>query len=556
MAKATSQPVIVAITALVTVMATLLGGYLLDLIQSKQPRLVYTTVDTSTFLGDKGNFAIYTVAISNAGTASIHDVYCLVRVPSAAIQYKIICDPTLSESAAEDGDTVRFRIGELNPSEKVSITVYATSNSPLPASPLVLARGDDITGVSESGVVLAASPAGSPILYLAVAVIVGALSMWVALVLAGRRRTPKADTSRAQGDTGPLVEALLGGQWRHIPFSGETIFDCGDGLMKGLSVSGLPAGFKYRAHRAYKDWTGWVTAGELTGEWIEAVQFRFDGHIQTHDIIGSALVDGRWSRPESATRRQIGTVKSGKPLEGIYLAILPTSLASELVLAADATTTNGPGGITDGLAGYWRFNEDGENTTRDLSGNGNDGRLSGRPLPAWHSSNLGGRSLSFNGGGFVDCGTDNRFRIAGPLSVSFWMYATSPASPLFQRILSNHDGKNGFEVYYGFEVSAQSLTFQTIAAHENDPFHSADLPLNKWSHVVFTFDGSVARMYLNGQPASPPKNIRTIRASSEPLTIGAMPGGKQPLNNAMLRGVALYARALSQAEVAKIHASG
>ncbi|HEY6816092.1 MAG TPA: CARDB domain-containing protein, partial [Croceibacterium sp.] len=56
-------------------------------------------------------------------------------------------------------------------------------------------------------------------------------------------------------------------------------------------------------------------------------------------------------------------------------------------------------------------------------------------------------------------------------------------------------------------------------------FVEAPLPENVWTHVAGTYDGSMLRLYINGELAGEQAFTGTINHSGAPLSIGAAPGG-------------------------------
>jgi len=135
-------------TALITGAVTIVTGFILFRLQTKEPKLVYTATETRPFRGTDRNFAIYNLSISNLGGASIADVVSIVQVPDATLEdLRVVADPSLKYTYDIVSDTLELQIPELNPNETMAVSVLATSQTDLPDTPDVSLRGSGITGV-------------------------------------------------------------------------------------------------------------------------------------------------------------------------------------------------------------------------------------------------------------------------------------------------------------------------------------------------------------------------------------------------------------------------
>jgi len=79
---------------------------------------------------------------------------------------------------------------------------------------------------------------------------------------------------------------------------------------------------------------------------------------------------------------------------------------------------------------------------------------------------------------------------------------------------------------------------------------AAEIPLSQWTHVAATYDGTTAKVYINGVlKASSPIKMQ-LRASTLPVTIGRedLPGDPRAFLG-LIDEVRVWNRALSQAEI-------
>src|SRR5262249_13406070 len=142
---------------------------------------------------------------------------------------------------------------------------------------------------------------------------------------------------------------------------------------------------------------------------------------------------------------------------------------------------NAPAGITDWFKGEGNvLNTRG---TADATANSSLGYAPGKV----------GQAMDFNGSGYAELPVMN----LGPaFSIEFWMKPRD-ASQDGQSLVSN---QRGAASTYGalYWDSGSSLSFYT----NNIPrviTPGGTVPLNQWSHVVLTHDGSVTRIYINGK---------------------------------------------------------
>ena len=132
----------------------------------------------------------------------------------------------------------------------------------------------------------------------------------------------------------------------------------------------------------------------------------------------------------------------------------------------------------------------------DLTSNANNGAISGASF-----SSLDGGYFSFDGSNdFVNTGSSTTKAL--PMSVEMWINPGSSFSPRGV-IYSNYDSgtTNGFfirlETSGKFQIDCYNKPAGTYYRTILNQTGSA-LPLNQWSHCVFTFDTSYVTAYLNG----------------------------------------------------------
>jgi hypothetical protein len=223
--------------------------------------------------------------------------------------------------------------------------------------------------------------------------------------------------------------------------------------------------------------------------------------------------------------------------------------------------------LTGSLVGLWSF--DGPDITTsflDKSGNGFNGYLVGTNNATSSRKTIGreGQAFSFGGlnTGGINLGSSstldpNRFTIAT------WVYTPVASSYIYNYIFSNARDccgtYNGIELLVGYNGAGvvTGTIWNSTAFVINSS--AAAVPNNTWTHVVFTYDGSNMKLYINGvlnnsvaQTTDPgtPASFNTYIGS-----MGAASGVTYTFNG-KLDDMRLYNRALSAAEIKQLYRMG
>jgi hypothetical protein len=189
---------------------------------------------------------------------------------------------------------------------------------------------------------------------------------------------------------------------------------------------------------------------------------------------------------------------------------------------------------TTGLVGAWGFDEARGRTARDASRPRNPGRISGAR-----------RTKGRHGGALAFDGVNDRVTVARARSLDLrrmtleaWVRPRGSARRRAVLIKGRTYGLFG----------GRRLTARVFTTAERT-LRGPTLRRNAWSHLAFTWDGAVRRLYVNGtEVARAPLRAAAAR-SGGPLRIGG-----DPVAGEWFRGriddVRVYNRALTAAEIA------
>ncbi len=258
---------------------------------------------------------------------------------------------------------------------------------------------------------------------------------------------------------------------------------------------------------------------------------------------------------------QIGTAENGS-IDG---AIDDIKVYNRALSAAEVTglyqsgevKINAPQNtkLTTGLVGYWTFNgpDMTTSTSTDVSGNGNNGLLTGTSKPKVSIGKIG-QGLNFDGNGYIDVGNKSSLNVTD-LSISTWVKPQNGAVGIL--------GKWGTSPYYYIIMSANDICIRLSNATFNTYCTgSSVVPYNQWSHIAMTVNSSTFRLniYVNNTLYGPyvldPGQIGPY-TNSNSFNIGNIGNALGGYNfKGIMDEVRIYNRVLSPAEVKQLYLMG
>lgn len=212
-----------------------------------------------------------------------------------------------------------------------------------------------------------------------------------------------------------------------------------------------------------------------------------------------------------------------------------------------------------GLAGYWSFNNTNLGTVADLSKNGNTGTLK----PTWpsdapqyvDSKNVKMcKALNFDGvDDYVDAGNASNLDLTNVGSLEVWFKVNTKVAN------GNLVWKNTFPpTFNGYSIDTDSTGggirgWISNAGTMNLIEKSVeDVTVGVWHHAVFTWDGSVLKLYLDNVLVATGDQTVNAQVVANPLTIGKR---EAAYFKGAIDEVRIYNRALSAPEILQIYNS-
>jgi len=170
----------------------------------------------------------------------------------------------------------------------------------------------------------------------------------------------------------------------------------------------------------------------------------------------------------------------------------------------------------------WHFDEGEGDTTKEATGNSNEGKFNSKNIK-W------GKSIRANGLEFSGSNADNQWvevqhsddlDIRGAITMEAWIFPTeiSPGRPtVIYKTSAYH-----LRIDIDSQLSTQIYGVSSPGLHNSD----GKVELNEWTHVAATYDGEEIKFYINGeQDAKVIKATGQIQSIETNVLIGGRPSG-------------------------------
>jgi hypothetical protein len=226
------------------------------------------------------------------------------------------------------------------------------------------------------------------------------------------------------------------------------------------------------------------------------------------------------------------------------------------VLLAGNDFTLSPLYNTNGLVGWWKFDEGSGSVAKDYSTNGNSGFLVNGP--SWTAGRLAG-GINFGDSRYINISAN--IINPGQGSISFWTkHGWDPLDNITHGWFQTDQGVNNPGWISFYKYGANNLDFRVrnndvcCYATAGTGLNEASLYLiaNQWTHITGTWDYSGAKLYVNGTLISSAEfgGLGVPTVSTSIVTLGVGHGASL---NGIMDDVRIYNRALSAAEVKAIY---
>jgi hypothetical protein len=335
-------------------------------------------------------------------------------------------------------------------------------------------------------------------------------------------------------------------------------------------ASGIEAGVTASGNIAQNAWTHLVATWSLSGS-TYTINLYVNGVFQGSNTwtgtpgaggMGNFHFGNSGDYPDNYFKGRVDDVR-------VYNRMLPQAEVTALYNRSAGTRFNSStgvlgnsSGLASGLAGWWSFDAPTIGTTvQDLSGQGNNGSVGGGvSTTSMKTAGKLGQALQFNGTGFVTVPYSASLAPTGAISFGGWFRTTDKTA--VQHILSKTQS-GGYSLTFNTDgITGYLLGYVRVGgAYLNPKYATTNLSNNTWYHAFVTYDGTTARLYVNGTLADSAVSSGAIQyGSTNNFCIGYEPGtttcnaGEGFLGT--LDDIRVYNRGLTSAEVAQLYQQG
>ncbi|MGP3913809.1 LamG-like jellyroll fold domain-containing protein [Nonomuraea sp. 10N515B] len=211
--------------------------------------------------------------------------------------------------------------------------------------------------------------------------------------------------------------------------------------------------------------------------------------------------------------------------------------------SATFTTVGGATPVA-GLVAAYGMNEGSGTSVADSSGQNNTGTGTGT---GWADGKYG-KALSFNGStSWVTVQDAASLRLTTGMTLSAWVNPATLSSwrPIVGKELSSDAVSY---TLYASNSSAPSGWVQTDPVTHSTVNGTSPLPVNTWSHVALTYDGTALRLFVNGQQVGQTALSGSLYDDGSPLRIGGNAAWGEFFSG-LIDEVRVYNRAQTTAEI-------
>ncbi|OKP72279.1 hypothetical protein A3842_22770 [Paenibacillus sp. P3E] len=244
--------------------------------------------------------------------------------------------------------------------------------------------------------------------------------------------------------------------------------------------------------------------------------------------------------------------------EGSTFTVNGTVIGTQTAVQARVTVTKRVIPPFPELVLRYNFDEGQGTAIADASGNGHEGTVLGSL--DWEAQGHKNGALTFSGAGgnYISAGTDPALQ-PGSMTLSYWVKRTGAMNDKENVLLwfkpeGNYAG-NGFFITYNGNSSIVYVDGANGFYVKQSP--EAFLPLNEWTHVVFTFDAvtKTGVIYRNGvaQQVDTDGSPGSITATNDVKRIGVSGYGNGAQLNAGLDDFRIYSGAMDASQVKALY---
>ena len=199
-----------------------------------------------------------------------------------------------------------------------------------------------------------------------------------------------------------------------------------------------------------------------------------------------------------------------------------------------------------GLVASYGFNEGSGTLVTDVSANGNTGTITGA---TWTQGRTGmGGALLFNGSSnWVTINDVAALHLTNGMTLEAWVNPSSLTG--WRSVIMKEAPPNtlAYSIYANDSVPRPATTIR-VPNGDLEAAGTSGIPLNQWTHLAGSYDGTTVRLYVNGTQVAQTTTTGNLVSSTAPLRIGGNAIWGEYFSGA-IDEVRVYRRALAPSEI-------
>jgi methionine-rich copper-binding protein CopC len=279
------------------------------------------------------------------------------------------------------------------------------------------------------------------------------------------------------------------------------------------------------------------TATDAGGGGVAGIEVSVDGGMTWHPA--SRTVTGgttSWSYTWVPNTPGQITIKSRATDDSGNIEIPSSGVTVQVSFQATSTA---------GLVAAYTFNEGSGTTLTDSTSNHNNGTISNA---TWAPGRFGGSALSFNGvNSWVTINSSSSLNLTTGMTLEAWVNPASLAD-WSAILLKERTGGLAYALYADNGAGQPPSAYVDVSNTDNSAVGGSVLPLNSWSFLSGTYDGSNLDIYVNGTLTSTQSVSGNIVSSSNVLRMGGDSIWGEYFKG-LIDEVRIYNRSLNQSEI-------
>ena len=207
--------------------------------------------------------------------------------------------------------------------------------------------------------------------------------------------------------------------------------------------------------------------------------------------------------------------------------------------------------------GIWDFDDQ---TANDSSGNDNNGTINGAIFTTEGDTPTGtGYAMSFDGSNDYVIVNNNFVTDPESLTVSAWLMKTGEGASFECVLHTSGSASIGDSEYWIGVADSTNYLVATIGARTGVGWSAGQTNIvateGKWYHLLATWDGSVVKVYVDGNYIKE-YNLSSYSDAGTPTRFGSSSNGTVYQFNGLVDDVRIYEEALSETQIKKLYVEG